>query len=325
MTLIRQPTPENIFLAARNLKNGALIGLPTETVYGLAADAENETAVRRIYEVKGRPFDHPLIVHIGSIEYLDKWARDIPESAWHLANEFWPGPMTLILKRSKIAKNFITGNQESIAIRYPSHKVAQLILEQFHEIGGKGLAAPSANKFGAVSPTNALEVEEDIGTRINSKTDIIVDGGKCILGLESTIINCTSKYPEILRSGFLTRNRIAKVLKIADSDFNSVSSNSMRFPGKYARHYSPRTKILINKLGIDGDGFIALDSIDTPKGLIRLSNPKNTKEFAQTLYESFRLADKLKIKQLTIILPENDELTEVIADRVSRAAGILDM
>ena len=124
MTLIKQPTAENILLAARNLKAGALIGLPTETVYGLAADAENESAVRRIYEVKGRPSDHPLIVHIGSIEYLEKWARDIPEYAWTLAKTFWPGPMTLILKRNVIAGNFITGAQESVAVRIPRNEVA---------------------------------------------------------------------------------------------------------------------------------------------------------------------------------------------------------
>ena len=163
MTLIKQPTAENILLAARNLKAGALIGLPTETVYGLAADAENESAVRRIYEVKGRPSDHPLIVHIGSIEYLYKWAKEIPEYALRLAEKLWPGPMTLILKRSEIVRDFITGGQESVAIRYPQNEVALSILSMFHQLGGNGLAAPSANRFGAVSPTDASSVVDELG------------------------------------------------------------------------------------------------------------------------------------------------------------------
>mgnify|MGYP003352176468 FL=1 len=188
MTLIKQPTAENILLAARNLKAGALIGLPTETVYGLAADAENESAVRRIYEVKGRPSDHPLIVHIGSIEYLEKWARDIPEYAWTLAKTFWPGPMTLILNRSEIAKDFLTGGQESVGIRFPRSEAALSVINKFHAIGGKGLAAPSANKFGAVSPTDAISVEEEIGRELNEKIDFILDGGQSEVGVESTII-----------------------------------------------------------------------------------------------------------------------------------------
>ena len=192
MTLIKQPTGENILLAARNLKAGALIGLPTETVYGLAADAENESAVRRIYEAKGRPFDHPLIVHIGSIEYLEKWAIDIPHYALLLAEKFWPGPLTLILKRSKIAKNFVTGGQESVAIRYPRNEVALSVLRNFHHLGGQGLAAPSANKFGAVSPTDANAVEEEIGHKLEVGKDFILDGGQSDVGVESTIVDCFS-------------------------------------------------------------------------------------------------------------------------------------
>jgi L-threonylcarbamoyladenylate synthase len=179
MEIISNPTQVEIKKAAQALKDGHLVAFPTETVYGLGADATNEKAVSRIYSVKGRPTDHPLIVHISSINQLDKWAVDIPEYAIKLAKEFWPGPMTLILKRNKIAKDFITGGQDNVGVRVPSHPVAIGLLSEFEKLGGSGVVAPSANRFSAVSPTNTYAVTEEIGGKL-SKSDIIIDGGNSL-------------------------------------------------------------------------------------------------------------------------------------------------
>ena len=319
MTLIKQPTAENILLAARNLKAGALIGLPTETVYGLAADAENESAVRRIYEVKGRPSDHPLIVHIGSIEYLEKWARDIPEYAWTLAKTFWPGPMTLILNRSEIAKDFLTGGQESVGIRFPRSEAALSVINKFHAIGGKGLAAPSANKFGAVSPTDAISVEEEIGSELNEKIDFILDGGQSEVGVESTIIHCLStSYPKILRSGFVTQQDIVE--KTGHQVIQNLSEESIRFPGGLESHYAPNAKVVIEGTPKSGDGFIALSSIDTPEGCVRLSSPVNLSEYARDLYSALRRGDKQDLKRICVVIPDGDGIALAIRERMTKAS-----
>jgi L-threonylcarbamoyladenylate synthase len=203
MEIISDPTQNEIKRASKALKDGHLVAFPTETVYGLGADATNEKAVSRIYSVKGRPTDHPLIVHISSINLLEKWASDIPDYAIKLANEFWPGPMTLILRKSSLAKDFITGGQNNVGIRVPDQTVAQLLLKEFENLGGLGICAPSANKFGAVSPTDAQAVLEEIGPSMDS-SDLILDGGFCKIGIESTIIDCTKPEPIILRNGFIT-------------------------------------------------------------------------------------------------------------------------
>ena len=309
MTLIMQPTSENIWLAARNLKDGALIGLPTETVYGLAADAENESAVRRIYEVKGRPFDHPLIVHIGSIEYLEKWARDIPEYAVTLAERFWPGPMTLILKRTEIAKNFVTGGQESIAIRWPSNEVALSILKKFHEFGGNGLAAPSANKFKKVSPTSAKNVMEDIGNSLIINFDMIIDSGNCDIGIESTIINCLGADPTTLRPGAI------------NLELDSEPPQEIKYSGNFERHYSPHTLVSINTLPKEGEGFIGLDSITTPQGVIRLLSAVDDKDFARNYYQALRKADEMNLSKVHIHIPERGAYARAISDRIMKSAG----
>ena len=319
MTLIKQPSPENILLAARSLKDGALIGLPTETVYGLAADAENENAVRRIYEVKGRPSNHPLIVHIGSIEYLEKWAINIPEYAISLTENFWPGPLTLILKRSKIAKNFVTGNQESVAIRYPRNEVALSVLQNFHQLGGNGLAAPSANKFGAVSTTDAKSVEEELCLKLNKNTDFIINGGQSEVGVESTIIHCLStSYPKILRSGFVTQKDIEE--KTGYQVIQNLSEESIRFPGGLESHYAPKARVIIEGTPKRGDGFIALSSIDTPEGCVRLSSPVNLKEYARDLYSALRRGDKQDLKRIYVDIPDGDDIALAIRERMTKAA-----
>jgi L-threonylcarbamoyladenylate synthase len=189
--------------AARKLREGSLVAFPTETVYGLGADATNAKAVARIYEVKGRPADHPLIVHIADMKYLEQWISDIPEYAIALAREFWPGPMTLILQKSELAKDFITGGQNTVGIRIPANSLALGLLEAFHNLGGTGIAAPSANRFGQVSPTTADAVKEELDNFL-ANTDLVLDGGASEVGLESTIIDCTGDLPRILRPGAIT-------------------------------------------------------------------------------------------------------------------------
>ena len=198
------PSDNEIKDAAIALKEGKLVAFPTETVYGLGADATNERAVHRIFSVKNRPTNHPLIVHISSMSYLDKWAIDIPGYAMKLAREFWPGPMTLILKRSDLAKDFITGGQDCVGVRVPANSIALKLLTHFEQLGGEGVAAPSANRFGAVSPTTSESVSHELKSYL-SLDDLILDGGHSEIGIESTIIECLSESPNILRPGFISK------------------------------------------------------------------------------------------------------------------------
>jgi L-threonylcarbamoyladenylate synthase len=212
MAIISNCTASVIKDAALALKEGHLVAFPTETVYGLGADATNEKAVARVYGVKGRPTDHPLIVHISSFELMDEWASEIPEYAIDLAREFWPGPMTLILPRTHLAKDFITGGQNNVGLRVPSHTHALALLNAFEALGGKGIAAPSANRFGAVSPTTASAVDAELGAFLKI-TDKILNGGSCKVGIESTIIECTFEKPTILRPGAVTLEMIEALCK----------------------------------------------------------------------------------------------------------------
>ena len=189
--------------AAANLLAGNLVAFPTETVYGLGADACNADAVARIYSVKGRPADHPLIVHVATIDAMGDWAAEVPEYAIALARDFWPGPMTLIMKRSSLAGDFVTGGQDTVGIRVPAHPVALGLLEAFALVGGRGVAAPSANRFGNVSPTTAQAVADELNDYLG-EMDQILDGGACDVGVESTIIDCTGEVPRILRPGAVT-------------------------------------------------------------------------------------------------------------------------
>jgi L-threonylcarbamoyladenylate synthase len=196
MEIINNPTQVDIVKAAKALIDGQLVVFPTETVYGLGADATNKKAVSRIYSVKSRPENHPLIVHISSINQLDKWVANIPDYAIKLATEFWPGPITLILKRSELAKDFITGGQDNVGLRVPDHSIALALITEFEKLGGFGIGAPSANRFGAVSPTTIEAVELELGGYLQAE-DLILDGGLSEIGVESTIINCTKEYPVV--------------------------------------------------------------------------------------------------------------------------------
>jgi len=319
MEIISNPTPNEIKKAAKALKDGHLVAFPTETVYGLGADATNEKAVSRIYSVKGRPKDHPLIVHISSINQLDKWAINIPDYAMKLAKEFWPGPMTLILKRSKLAKDFITGGQENVGLRVPNQPVALSLLSEFELLGGLGIAAPSANRFGAVSPTSSDAVIDELDKYLQT-TDLLVNGGFCLVGIESTIISCLSDSPSIIRPGAITLEMISEVIE--NKNLNSNLSVILKAPGNLDKHYSPRAKIFINNKPEKGEGLIALSSIETPKGVKRLLSPTNHEEFAEGIYEAFRQGDKLNLPVINIYTPENTGLGVAINDRINKAKGL---
>jgi L-threonylcarbamoyladenylate synthase len=318
MAIISNCTASMINDAALALKEGHLVAFPTETVYGLGADATNDKAVARIYEVKGRPTYHPLIVHISSIHLLDKWAREIPEYAIKLSRAFWPGPMTLVLKRTELAKDFITGSQDTVAIRVPSHTAANQLLKEFESLGGYGVAAPSANKFGKVSPTNSQAVEEELSCFLLEK-DQILDGGQSHIGIESTIINCTKNSPSILRPGSIT---IGMVENLLNEKISKLDSNikGIKTPGLLENHYSPNAQVVLNGVTRPGDGFIALEKIPTPSGAIRLAAPRDNLEYARVLYSALRLADTKGLKTVSIIPPIKLGIGLAINNRLFKAA-----
>ena len=318
MSIISNCTESAIKDAAASLISGNLVTFPTETVYGLGADAANKDAVLRIYEVKGRPVDHPLIVHISSIEHLDKWARDIPEYAIKLARSFWPGPMTLILPRTKLAKDFITAGQDNVGIRVPSHTIALALLKEFESQGGKGVAAPSANRFGKVSPTIAQAVSDELSNYLTS-TDLILDGGPCAVGVESTIIDCTQRLPVIIRPGEVSTEMIEELLSIKLQIFDTQSSQ-IKAPGLLASHYSPNAKVFLTGTPAPGDGLIALSSFATPTGVVRVASPATNKELAQILYEAFRLADRRGLSRVFVIPPIGDGIAVAVNDRLTKSA-----
>ena len=302
--------------AAATLAAGNLVAFPTETVYGLGADACNGDAVARIYSVKGRPSDHPLIVHVSSMQRMGDWAEEIPEYAITLARDFWPGPMTLVLKRSSLAQDFITGGQETVGVRVPDHVVARALLEAFENIGGKGVAAPSANRFGQVSPTTAAAVAEELGEFLDSK-DQIIDGGACAVGVESTIIDCTGDAPRILRPGAIT---IEMIEASTETDCLGATGNSIRVSGSLENHYSPAAKVLLDMQPLVGQGFIALSNIPTPVGVIRLASPADVDDFARTLYEALRKGDALAINEVVVLQPSGEGIGIAIRDRLGKAA-----
>jgi L-threonylcarbamoyladenylate synthase len=317
MEFISKCTADTISNAAQALMNGHLVAFPTETVYGLGADATNEKAVSRIYSVKGRPVGHPLIVHISSINKLDQWATEIPDYAIKLAREFWPGPMTLILPRKNLAKDFITGGQNNVGLRVPNQPIALALLSKFEELGGQGIAAPSANRFGAVSPTTAQAVGEELGEYLDSN-DLILDGGQCLVGIESTIIDCTGTAPKILRPGAILSSMVQMTTHI--KLFENNLSNLVKSPGNLPSHYAPKARIVVNGVIQNYAGFLALENIPTPEGALRLASPKNYLEFAKILYSELRKADRLRLKQVNIEITPGNGLESAILDRVLRAS-----
>jgi L-threonylcarbamoyladenylate synthase len=316
MAILSLCTASTIKDAATSLINGDLVAFPTETVYGLGADAANEEAIKKIYQVKARPSDHPLIVHISNLQYLDRWAREIPEYAIKLARAFWPGPMTLILPRTQLAKDFITGGQDNVGIRIPDQTLALALLSEFEQQGGMGVAAPSANRFGKVSPTTAKAVEQELGGYLSGK-DLILDGGQCEVGVESTIIDCTTQSPIILRPGAITHSMIKDATGIEPDATSKVDTKAS---GLLESHYSPSAKVILDQTPQAGDGFIALSNIKTPQGVIRLAEPKNNIEYAKVLYQALRSADAQQIKTVHAHLPTGDDIAQAIIDRLNKSA-----
>jgi L-threonylcarbamoyladenylate synthase len=302
--------------AAAALINGGLVAFPTETVYGLGADACNETAVARIYSVKGRPTDHPLIVHVASMDLLGDWAADVPAYAIPLARDYWPGPMTLVVTRGELAADFITGGQDTVGVRVPNHPVALGLLEAFARAGGKGVAAPSANRFGNVSPTTAQAVSDELSDYL-AMNDVILDGGACAVGVESTIIDCTGDVPKILRPGAITQEMIKHSTGLDVLDAGGVA---IRVSGSLESHYSPIAKVILDQSPLAGQGFIAMAEIATPAGVIRLSAPINSSEFARTLYSALREADSKGLTEVIVIQPDGFGIEVAIRDRLNRAA-----
>jgi L-threonylcarbamoyladenylate synthase len=306
----------DLVAAAKALKNGHLVAFPTETVYGLGADAEDESAVARIYLAKGRPADHPLIVHIYSQSELSYWAKAVPEYALALANTFWPGPMTLILERSAAARDFVTGGQDTVGVRVPNHPVALELLAEFLKLGGKGIAAPSANRFGQVSPTTADAVRDELGHHLE-KDDVILDGGFSEVGIESTIIDCRGSSPKILRPGSITAEMIEAVTALSVDETQST----IRVSGALENHYAPKAKVILDGVPEAGDGFIAFSNMETPDGVIRLAAPKTLEQFAKELYQSLREADKQSLSRVVIWQPTGQGLAIAIRDRLLRASS----
>lgn len=317
MQVITNPTQDEIKIAAQALKNGHLVSFPTETVYGLGADATNEKAVGKIYLAKGRPKNHPVIVHISSASQLDNWASEIPEYAISLGRAYWPGPMTLILKRNSRATNYITGGQESVGLRVPNQQVALALTREFEELGGFGIAAPSANRFGSVSPTTGLAVKEELGKFLGSE-DLILDDGQCEIGVESSIIDCTQVNPVVLRPGAITKEMIEAVTGLKVS--LKADESEIRASGLLDSHYAPKAKVILGLSAQPGDGFIALDQIPTPIGSIRLASPASIEDYARDLYGALRLGDQLGLNKIYVVEPEGPGLAIAIRDRLGKAS-----
>ncbi len=314
------------------LRAGGLVALPTETVYGLGADASNRAAVRRIFAAKRRPVDHPLIVHIGSAAQLDDWAVDVPAAAKLLAAAFWPGPLTLILRRAPHVPDEVTGGQDTIGLRVPAHVVALELLRAF----GGGVAAPSANRFGHVSPTTAEHVRAELGGEV----DMILDGGPCIVGIESTIVDLTGAQPRVLRPGGIGRAQLEAVLGSALDARDTNSATVPRVSGALASHYAPETPVRwVERASADAAALRALAAEAGSVGVISvMANdalvahrgarvewrvlPPDPADYARALYARLRELDALGLDLILLDVPPDTPAWEAVRDRLRRAAGL---
>lgn len=319
MALIYNCSPEDLNRAAKSIIDGKLVAFPTETVYGLGADASNAVAVSKIYRVKGRPINLPLIVHVSDLSKLGEWGEDIPIYGFKLAKYFWPGPMTLIVRRSRLAKDFVTGGQDTVGIRVPASNVALELLRKFESQGGLGIAAPSANKFGKVSPTTFQHVEANLN-RYLQPDDGIIRGEDASIGIESTIIDCTQSIPIILRPGAITKTMINDLLGLNFDAKLESNKSKLKVPGSSPVHYAPDATVHLSGIPNPGDGFIALANCKTPNGAVRLATPLNSTEFAQVLYKALHLADIEKISNVFVVPPAGDNIECAIIDRLNKSS-----
>ena len=309
---------KDIARAARILQSGGLVAFPTETVYGLGADASSASAMAKLYAVKRRPADHPVIVHFASADAAFGWAREVPESARTLAEAFWPGPLTLVLKRSQKAQDFVTGGQDTVGVRLPSHPVARELLQLF----GGGVAAPSANRFGRVSPTTAAHVRDDLGADV----DLVLEGGPTEVGIESTIVDLSGAAPALLRPGRIARFDIEHVL---GSDLAGKDAASPRHSGGLERHYAPRTPArLVPAHDLDKEiarlkEKVAVLAFSRPDERVDywLRMPRGPRAYAQKLYAALRELDTAGCDEILIEAPPDTPEWAAVGDRLKRACG----
>jgi L-threonylcarbamoyladenylate synthase len=318
----RPATPAAIAAAAAALRAGRLVAFPTETVYGLGADARNPDAVRAIFAAKGRPADHPLIVHLAAAAALDDWARTVPDGARRLAAAFWPGPLTLIVPRAADVDSIVTGGQDSVGLRVPAHPVAQALLAAF----GGGIAAPSANRFGRISPTSAQHVADDLGAAV----DLILDGGECTIGIESTIVAFVGADPVLLRPGAIGADALAAVLGRAP---RSAGADAPRASGTLAAHYAPRTRATLAAAGAlaveiqlrqerDENVAVLARSVARPGafGGAWIAAPAAPEAYAHDLYANLRTLDRAGADEILVEAPPDTPAWFAIRDRLMRAA-----
>jgi L-threonylcarbamoyladenylate synthase len=309
---------KDIARAARILASGGLVGFPTETVYGLGADASSALAMAKLYAVKRRPADHPVIVHFAFAEEAFSWTRDTPASARLLAAKFWPGPLTLVLRRSQKAKDFVTGGQDSVGIRVPSHPVARELLGLF----GRGVAAPSANRFGQVSPTTAAHVRADLGGDV----DLVLEGGPTEVGIESTIVDLSGAAPVLLRPGRISKQQLEGIL---GSRVSEKSAASPRHSGGLERHYAPRTPArLVPPYDLDKEiarlkEKVAVLAFSRPDERVDfwLRMPREPQAYAQKLYAALRELDTAGCGEILIEAPPDAPEWSAVRDRLKRACG----
>jgi L-threonylcarbamoyladenylate synthase len=298
--------------AARALSRHGLVGLPTETVYGLAARATDPEAVARVFAVKGRPADHPIIVHVPGPDDLDRWGRAVPEYARTLAGALWPAPLTLVVPARGEVPRFVTGGQDTVGLRCPAHPVALAVIE-----AAGAVAAPSANLFGRVSPTTADDVVRDLGDRLDPARDLVLDGGECPVGVESTILDCTGDRPTVLRWGAVEP---ADVRELTGLDVGR-SGSAVRVPGGLASHYAPAASVHLGGSPTHGAGFLAPAEVATPAGAVRLASPADTRAYAACLYRALRDADAAGLPDVWVVPPEDGSaLATAVRDRLARAA-----
>lgn len=323
------PTPESISHAVSVLRRSGLVAFPTETVYGLGADATDDVAVRRIFEVKGRPSDHPLIVHLADASQLAQWVIEVGSRAQVLADAFWPGPLTLLMERSSSVSSIVTGGRSTVGLRVPDHPVALELLQSF----GGAVAAPSANRFGRVSPTSAEHVSADLGDSV----DVILDGGPCRVGVESTIVDLTGDRPTVLRVGGIPIDRLEEVLgeEVTVVVAAEPADGGARAPGMLEAHYAPSAKVvlaaehdltdvLLKELRL-AEGPVGVLAPSTqavlPDGVIELEPAGGSDEYAAVLYSRLRQADRLGLEVLVCIPPPRVGLGLAVVDRLRRAAA----
>lgn len=312
--MISSPTPDTLARAARLLRAGELVAFPTETVYGLGADAGNAAAVRAIFAAKGRPADHPVIVHVKDADAATAWTRAMPRGARLLADAFWPGPLTIIVPRAAHVPDAVTGGQDSVGLRVPSHPVAQALLRAFADAGGRGIAAPSANRFGRISPTTAQHVREDLGGEVA----LIVDGGACDVGIESTIVAFVDGAPQLLRPGGIGEDALARVL---GAPLQSRRTDAPRASGTLAAHYAPRTPSrLVDAGALKGGGDVAvLARTIAPKDARWIAAPQDARGYAHDLYANLRRLDAMGASAILIEdVPQGDDW-DAVRDRLVRA------